>query len=143
MNAERERVNLEALVRPPSITLPGGVIVRELSAGVVTLARKLDLRILSGDAEARANLSTDDMELELYAVGWLMCAAPAEAWRATRAPWETFRDVTLLPWIFALPATAITPLIEAITSRLAELGAASVEPEPRHPADPDAPPPNT
>ena len=75
----RERVNLDALVRPPSITLPGGVVVHELSAGVVTLARKLDLRILTGDKEARAALSTDDVELELYAIGWLMCAAPAAA----------------------------------------------------------------
>lgn len=143
MSTGRERVNLDTLVRPPTVTLPGGVVVHELSAGVVTLARKLDLLLLTGDAAARAGLSTDDIELELYALGWLMCAAPAEAWRATRAPWDTFRDETLLPWIFALPAAAIEPLIEAITSRLAELGAASVEPAPRHPSNPESPPGNT
>ncbi len=139
---QRTEGNIDALIRPLA-TLPDGRPLRPLGAGAVTLARKLGLKLFTGSAAERQALAGDELELEIYAVAWLLIEDPATCWRATRNGWEFFCETTLLPWIFALPVAHIAPILAEITTSLAELGMAVVEPQAkREAAAPETAPPN-
>lgn len=123
-----------------------GLKLQPFSPGVLTAARKLDLKFIVGAAEDKQEISKEDQQYQLMAVLFMLASPRNVVLKLVKEGKEAFREA-VEQFEYLIPFAEIPKAVEEIQNIVAAANAATVrvvpKPQPEGASAENQPPPNS